>query len=168
MQSQRAITIVKPSLLPTPPTTVNPSGKPLAIKWISPAKRQERLSKGLCFNCDNKWVRGHKCPVLEKMKLPITTMKQFKVYIRSDETLLCENLCSRVKLDIQGLSMEVDLYVLSMKGSDIMLRIQWLQKLGNVTHEYLQQTMEFILGETQYTLQGDESLRIKQISLRHM
>nr|GEV70443.1 transposon Ty3-G Gag-Pol polyprotein [Tanacetum cinerariifolium] len=106
--------------------------------------------------------------VLEKMKLPITTMKQFKVYIGSGETLLCENLCSRVKLDIQGLSMEVDLYVLSMKGSDIMLRIQWLQKLGKVTHEYLQQTMEFILGETQYTLQGDESLCIKQISLRHM
>nr|GEU82020.1 hypothetical protein [Tanacetum cinerariifolium] len=106
--------------------------------------------------------------VLEKMKLPITTMNQFKVYIGSGETLLCENLCSRVKLDIQGLSMEVDLYVLSMKGSDIMLKIQWLQKLGKVTHEYLQQTMEFILGETRYTLQWDESLRIKRISLRHM
>nr|GEU82021.1 hypothetical protein [Tanacetum cinerariifolium] len=63
MQSQRATTIVKPSLLPTPsPTTVNPSGKLLAIKWISPTERQEHLSKGLCFNCDNKWVRGHKCP----------------------------------------------------------------------------------------------------------
>ncbi|GJR94892.1 hypothetical protein Tco_0267066 [Tanacetum coccineum] len=23
--------------------------------------RQERLSKGLCFNCDSKWMRGHKC-----------------------------------------------------------------------------------------------------------
>nr|GEX04519.1 hypothetical protein [Tanacetum cinerariifolium] len=245
MQSQRAITIVKPSLLPTPPTTINPSGKPLAIKWISPAKRQERLSKGLCFNCDNKWVRGHKCPVrghkcldkfllvmvdddldadtvvdgeamegedisilnylikhgslrslrlwgtictgqlhilidngsthnflqqevLEKMKLPITTMKQFKVYIGSGETLVCENLCSHVKLDIQGLSMEVDLYVLSMKGSNIVLGIQWLQKLGKVTHDYLQQTMEFILGETRYTLQGDESLCIKRIILHHM
>nr|GEV02693.1 hypothetical protein [Tanacetum cinerariifolium] len=184
MQSQRATTIVKQSLLPTPPppTTVNPSGKPLAIKWISPAERQERLSKGLCFNYDNKWVRGHKCPdkfllvmvdddvdadtvsdgeamegqlhilidngsthnfvhpeVLKKIKLPITTMKQFKVYIGSGETLLCENLRSRVKLDIQGLSMEVDLY-----------------------------TMEFILWETRYTLQGDESLRIKRISLHHI
>ncbi|GJZ81421.1 ty3-gypsy retrotransposon protein [Tanacetum coccineum] len=48
----------KPSLLPTPAATT----KPLAIKWISPAERQERLNKGLCFNCDNKWVRGHKCP----------------------------------------------------------------------------------------------------------
>ncbi|GJR01955.1 ty3-gypsy retrotransposon protein [Tanacetum coccineum] len=34
---------------------------PLAMKWISPVEHQERLSKGLCFNCENKWVRGHKC-----------------------------------------------------------------------------------------------------------
>ncbi|GKC90759.1 retrotransposon-related protein, partial [Tanacetum coccineum] len=51
----------KPPLLPTPTQTIATS-KPLAIKWISPAERQERLNKGLCFNCDNKWVRGHKCP----------------------------------------------------------------------------------------------------------
>ncbi|GKB89781.1 hypothetical protein Tco_0962053 [Tanacetum coccineum] len=25
-----------------------------------PEKHQERLNKELCFNCDNKWVRGHK------------------------------------------------------------------------------------------------------------
>ncbi|GKC77463.1 ty3-gypsy retrotransposon protein [Tanacetum coccineum] len=59
---QRSPSVVKTSLLPTPSmTTVNPSGKPLAIKWISPAKRQDRLSKGLFFNCDNRWMRGHKC-----------------------------------------------------------------------------------------------------------
>ncbi|GKC25401.1 retrotransposon-related protein [Tanacetum coccineum] len=53
----------KPALLPTPSeTTVTTNLKPLAIKWISPAERQDRLSKGLCFNCDNKWICGHKCP----------------------------------------------------------------------------------------------------------
>ncbi|GJX57657.1 retrotransposable element Tf2 [Tanacetum coccineum] len=54
---------VKPLLLPTPTSgTSNATSKPLAIKWISPAERHERLSKGLCFNCDNRWARGHKCP----------------------------------------------------------------------------------------------------------
>ncbi|PWA71139.1 leucine-rich repeat protein [Artemisia annua] len=49
----------KQALLPTPAqtqTTVNANSKPLAIKWISLAERQERLNKGLCFNCDNKWT----------------------------------------------------------------------------------------------------------------
>nr|GEV67525.1 hypothetical protein [Tanacetum cinerariifolium] len=53
----------KPTLLPTPTqTNSNRNSKPLAIKWISSAEREERLNKGLCFNCDNKWTRGHKCP----------------------------------------------------------------------------------------------------------
>ncbi|GJS47937.1 retrotransposon-related protein [Tanacetum coccineum] len=43
----------KPPLLPTTTQTIATS-KPLAIKWISPAERQERLNKRLCFNCDNK------------------------------------------------------------------------------------------------------------------
>ncbi|GJT89031.1 zinc finger, CCHC-type containing protein [Tanacetum coccineum] len=56
----------KPPLLPTPikPTTTTTTTKttPIAIKWISSAERQECLNKGLCFKCDNKWLRGHKCP----------------------------------------------------------------------------------------------------------
>ncbi|GJX85423.1 hypothetical protein Tco_0336197 [Tanacetum coccineum] len=61
--SSRQEELVKPTLLPTPSKpNSNVGTTPLAIKWISSAERQERLSKGLCFNCDNKWVRGHKCP----------------------------------------------------------------------------------------------------------
>nr|GFA05078.1 retrovirus-related Pol polyprotein from transposon opus [Tanacetum cinerariifolium] len=52
----------KPPLLPTPIESTNTNTKPLAIKWISPEERQEQLNKGLCFNCDSKWMRGHKCP----------------------------------------------------------------------------------------------------------
>ncbi|GJV20764.1 hypothetical protein Tco_1369784 [Tanacetum coccineum] len=63
---------------------------------------------------------------------------------------------------------EVDLYVLPMKGPYVFLGIQWLQKLGKVTHDYVQQTMEFMLVNTTYTLKGDESLRMKRISLHHM
>ncbi|GJW93030.1 ty3-gypsy retrotransposon protein [Tanacetum coccineum] len=220
---------------------VNPTAKPLAIKWISPAERQERLSKGLCFNCDNRWTRGHKCPgkflllmtdsvedtgedltaeedeavesgdisilnslvghgsprslqlwgkigttavhilidngsthnfvrpgVVERMHLPLQATKVFKVYIGSGESLLCESVCSQVTLHMQSLDMEVDLYVLPMQGPNVVLGIQWLQKLGKVTHDYAQQVMEFTLSGAKYTLKGDESLRMKKISLHWM
>ncbi|GKE61755.1 ty3-gypsy retrotransposon protein, partial [Tanacetum coccineum] len=106
--------------------------------------------------------------VLERMQLPVTATKPFKVYIGSGETLLCENICSKVLLKMQGLSVEVDLYVLPMKGPDVELGIQWLQKLGKVTHDYAQQSMEFTFVDQTYTLQGDASLRMKQVSLHHM
>ncbi|GJZ99372.1 ty3-gypsy retrotransposon protein [Tanacetum coccineum] len=223
---QRATPVVKTPLLPTPPeANVSPTAKPLAIKWISPAERQERLSKGLCFNCDNRWTCGNKCPgmflllmtdsvedtgedltaeedeavesgdisilnslvghgsprslqlwgkigttavhilidngsthnfvrpnVVERMHLPLQATKVFKVYIGSGESLLCESVCSQVTLHMQSLDMEVDLYVLPMQGPDVVLGIQWLQKLGKVTHDYAQQVMEFTLSGAKYTL----------------
>ncbi|GJV12405.1 retrotransposon-related protein [Tanacetum coccineum] len=106
--------------------------------------------------------------VVERMKLPVTDTKRFKVYIGIGETLLCENICGHVSLEMQGLCMKVDLYVLPMKGPDIVLGIQWLQQLGKVTHAYSQQTMEFTWLDRGYKLQGDDSLCMKQISLRHM
>nr|GEY04203.1 auxilin-like protein [Tanacetum cinerariifolium] len=46
---------LKPPLVSTPIKVENNSGAtPLPIKWISSAERPNRLSKGLCFNCDNK------------------------------------------------------------------------------------------------------------------
>ncbi|GJX15841.1 ty3-gypsy retrotransposon protein [Tanacetum coccineum] len=229
----------KSPLLPTPPKGgVATGATPLPIKWISPAERQERLSKGLCFNCDKQWVRGHKCEgkflllmaedaddgdhiehedamesgdisilnslvghgsprslqlwgvlgsgkvhvlidngsthnfvqpgVVERMQLPIIGTKPFKVYIGSGETLLCKNMCARFLINIQGLRMDVDLFVLPMKGPDIVLGIQWLQKLGKVTHDYSEQTMEFTWLDRVYVLKGDDALRMKRISLHHM
>nr|GEW40272.1 hypothetical protein [Tanacetum cinerariifolium] len=218
-----------------------PTLLPLAIKWISPTDRQERLNKGLCFNCDNKWVRGHKCSdkfilltidedgksprsdalaeedealesgdisilnslghvsprslqlwgtvgagevhvlidngsthnfvrpdVVERMCLLLTATKAFKVYIGSDETLLYESACAQVPIKLQGFSMDVNLYVLPMQGPDVVLGIQWLQKLGKVTHDYAHHTMEFTLANKTYSLQGYESLRMKLISLHRM
>ncbi|GJS40578.1 ty3-gypsy retrotransposon protein [Tanacetum coccineum] len=100
--------------------------------------------------------------VVERMQLPISGTKPFKVYIGSGETLLCENMCTQVAIDIQGLRMEVDLYVLPMKGPDLVLGIQWLQKLGKVTHDYSKQTMEFTWSDKGYLLRGEEALRMKR------
>nr|GEU86582.1 reverse transcriptase [Tanacetum cinerariifolium] len=245
-QYQRFTSAIQTPLLPTPTktsvppkSTVNPNNKPLAIKWISPVEQQEHLSKGLWFNCDNKWVRGHKClgkflllmaddedecespadeavksgdiyilnslvghgsprslqlwgtlgigggqvhvlidngsthnfvqpGIVERMGLPITTTKPFKVYTGSGESLLCESLCLQFSLQIQRVRIDVDLYVPPMKGPDVVLGIQWLQHLGKVTHYYAHQSMEFTVGNKTYTLKGEESLRMKQMSFNHL
>nr|GEV69837.1 hypothetical protein [Tanacetum cinerariifolium] len=149
------------------------------------AEHQERLNKGLCFNCDNKWARGHKCPgkILLLMAEDSDVTGQD---MEADATDAVENgdisilnslighesprslqLWGIISLG-EGMVMEVDLYVLPMKGPDVVLGIKWLQNLGKVTHDYAKQTMEFTLVNTKYSLQGDESLRMKKISLHHM
>ncbi|GKC18592.1 ty3-gypsy retrotransposon protein [Tanacetum coccineum] len=84
--------------------------------------------------------------------------RKVHILIGRSETLLCGSLCSRVVLDIQGLPMDVDLYVLPRNGPDIVLGIQWLQNLGKVIHDYSNQTMMFSWSGRDYALKGEESL----------
>ncbi|GJW86964.1 ty3-gypsy retrotransposon protein [Tanacetum coccineum] len=164
----------KSALLPTPPKVgVNSRSTPLPIKWISLAERQEQLSKGLCFNCDNKWVHRHKClgkffllmandedgveqpegewdDVVKSGDMSILNslvghgnprslqlwgaIGTSKVHILIDNgsthNFVQPGVVERMQLPITGLRMEVDLYVLPVKGPDIVLGIQWLQRLG--------------------------------------
>nr|GEV32198.1 hypothetical protein [Tanacetum cinerariifolium] len=65
--------------------------------------------------------------VVERMKLAVSITKPFKVYIGSGETLLYENICSKVGINMQEIAMEVDLYVLMMNE---MLRRQQQQQIA--------------------------------------
>jgi hypothetical protein len=38
-----------------------PSSKPPQPTRLKPQKLEEREEKGLCFNCDSKYSKGHKC-----------------------------------------------------------------------------------------------------------
>jgi hypothetical protein len=38
-----------------------PSSKPPQPTRLTPQQLEERKEKGLCFNCDNKYSKGHKC-----------------------------------------------------------------------------------------------------------
>ncbi|GJU53978.1 reverse transcriptase [Tanacetum coccineum] len=175
---------------------VNSNAKPLAIKWIYLWVRGHKCpGKFLLLMVDDGDDVGHDRDVvgadtvesgdisilnsLIEHGIPrslqlwgtigrVITPKAFKVYIGSGETLLCENVCSHVSLLMQGVAVDVDLYVLPMQGPDVVLGIQWLQHLGKVTHDYARQTMEFNLLGTTFTLKGDESLRMKKISLHRM
>ncbi|GKC47038.1 retrotransposon-related protein [Tanacetum coccineum] len=111
------------------------------------AEEDEALESEVHVLIDNGSTHNFmRTDVVERMCLPLTATKIFMVYIGSGETWLCESVCAQVPIKLQGFLMEVDLFVLPMQGPDVVLGIQWLQKLGK----------------------GDESLRMKWISLHRM
>ncbi|KAH6770738.1 hypothetical protein C2S52_015541 [Perilla frutescens var. hirtella] len=39
-----------------------PNRPSIPIRRLSPTEMQEHRNQGLCYNCDQKWVLGHRCP----------------------------------------------------------------------------------------------------------
>ncbi|XP_017423676.2 uncharacterized protein LOC108332889 [Vigna angularis] len=211
-----------PPLLPAPPPRTR-------FKQLTEAEMADRRERGLCFNCDQKFSRNHRCParymllvaeedndscksslhapILEpnppdpvspvitddpnQAQLCLNALSGFgapetlrvsgqidqfqvtvlvdggsthnfiqevvanflglsrspisvlKVMVGSGEVLPCTEVCTRVKLMIQGHNFQVDLYILGMTGSAIVLGAQWLKQLGPILMDYQNLTMQF-------------------------
>ena len=48
----------------TPTATTAPPAPSLPFRRLTPSEMVERRRQGLCYNCDEPYVRGHKCPRL--------------------------------------------------------------------------------------------------------
>ena len=203
----------------------------LPIRRLSFAEKQVKDAQGLCYNCDQKWSRNHRCAsrlllllgdndektpaavsttpldedatmlsadlsyinslygtghpralrgegnilnvmvhvlvdggsnnnfvhprIVEKLRLPVTPIPPFRVYVGNGESLPCTTQCTAVPLSLQGHTFEVDLYVLPVHGPDVLLGVQWLQTLGQVSHDYANLKMEFSWDGQQISLHGD-------------
>ena len=93
----------------------------------------------------------------ERLGLAIHPTTNFRVYIGNGDFLVCKQFCPQVNLTMQGTAFMVDLFILPIEGTDVVLGIQWLQKLGKVSHDYSALTMEFSLNEQPVMLRGDLS-----------
>lgn len=96
--------------------------------------------------------------VAEKLKLKQTSISEFKVGIGSGTYLHCNKKCEGVNLIIQGREFSVDLFILEIKGSEIVLGVQWMIELGTIKTNYRDLTMQFNYQGKEVVLQGENML----------
>nr|GLL27473.1 uncharacterized protein LOC112097934 [Ipomoea trifida] len=106
--------------------------------------------------------------IAERLNIPIQAIPPFRVYIGNGDSLQCSQSCLDVPLSLQGHVFSVTLFILPIKGPDIVLGIQWLQDLGRVTHDYAGVSMEFMWQGVTIQLQGEQSPRLTQVSYSHL
>ncbi|KAH7681920.1 hypothetical protein IHE45_05G088400 [Dioscorea alata] len=148
----------RPPPAPHLPTTGSNRYAPLPIKCLTPSEMATRREKGLCFNCDAKFVPGHKCNPPQflclikvvvfidggstnnliqsqfacHLALPIQTSPQLRVTVGNCDSVDCSGTCHQVPLKLSEASIAIDLILLPLYGADLVLGIQWLLGLGPV------------------------------------
>ncbi|XP_061355244.1 uncharacterized protein LOC133299775 [Gastrolobium bilobum] len=90
----------------------------------------------------------------EELHLPMVKARRMRVFMGNVEFLLCDKKCAKVQLLIQGHIFETDLYVVDLCDLCIVLGMQWLITLGRVTHNYAEQSMEFMWHDELVVLEG--------------
>lgn len=118
---------------------------------------------------DNGSTHNFITPTLaERLKLSLTPIPCFRVYIGNGDSIPWQHKCTAVPITLQDTLFTLDLFVLPIKGPDIILGIQWLQELGKVTHDYRSSCMEFDWQGQRVVLLGDNSLSSRQVTFSMM
>lgn len=104
----------------------------------------------------------------KRLGLPVNPGKSFGVSLGMAESVQGEGECRSVVLELQGIVVIENFLVLPLGNSNIILGIQWLEKLGTMMTNWKTQTIKFQLGEDTVTLKGDPLLGRSCISLKAM
>ncbi|XP_038982040.1 uncharacterized protein LOC103710315 isoform X1 [Phoenix dactylifera] len=81
--------------------------------------------------------------IAKQLQLPIDATVQFGVRVANGEILQCREMFRAVEVELQGKIFLVNFYALPLVGLDVVLGIQWLEKLGPVLCNWKQMTMKF-------------------------
>ncbi|KAJ0076959.1 hypothetical protein Patl1_35310 [Pistacia atlantica] len=79
------------------------------------------------------------------------------VVVANGEKLSSRGCCTNVPLTLQGITIEVDFFLLSLEGCDAVLGPQWLCTLGPILWDFGQMQMQF---RKKVLLQGSLSFRL--------
>lgn len=104
----------------------------------------------------------HNFVSLEKvaeLDIAVTDCGGFGVSLGNGEAIKGSGICKDVLLQLEGgVVIQEDFLPLSLGSSDIILGVQWLEKLGTVATNWKSQVMQFEVGGNTVTLVGDPSL----------
>ncbi|KAF7843765.1 putative mitochondrial protein [Senna tora] len=132
----------------------------------------------LTGKCANTWINilvdcGStdnfiKDSMVQKLKLKPVTIPQFKVFVGSGDFLWCKSKCLAVTFSVQNHVICVDLFVIELKGVDMVLGGQWLKTLGPIAMDYDKLTIVFTLNGKQIHLQGEVTYCMDPISSKQL
>lgn len=84
--------------------------------------------------------------LVEKLKLPVSPTRGFGVTLGTGASVQGQGECKGLLVHIQGIDVVEDFLPLELGNSDIILGIQWLEKLGTMTNNWKTQTLHFSTG----------------------
>lgn len=92
----------------------------------------------------------------------------FEVSLGTGNDVQGQGECKSVVLHLQGITIIENYLPLPLGNSNVILGVQWLEKLGTVSANKKTQILKFKLGGDSVTLKGDPSLGRSMISLKAM
>jgi hypothetical protein len=98
--------------------------------------------------------------ILAKVNLSVTFTLLLQVKIANGDTTQCFGRVTTLSLKVQGHPILAEFYLISLRGCDMVLRVQWLQNLGPVLWIFSLLTMLYTYRGVTALLEGLGSMEL--------
>ncbi|XP_038981135.1 uncharacterized protein K02A2.6-like [Phoenix dactylifera] len=102
--------------------------------------------------------------IARKAGLTIWKDTKLEVSVANGDRVHGQGKSTGVKMRIQGVPLIVDFFILELGGYEAVLGADWLQKLGPISWDFANLTMEFQLGPSKYKLNGEAEKKLEFIT----
>lgn len=113
----------------------------------------------------NNFISTH---TVQKLKLPFNSHEKFGDMLGNGERIKGARVCQGLVVEVQNIKITEDFLMLELGNTDMILGLQWLEKLGGIVVNWKEQVMKFQWGMSMIELRGDPSLGTSQVSLKAM
>ncbi|KAL5827800.1 hypothetical protein ACOSQ3_019651 [Xanthoceras sorbifolium] len=83
---------------------------------------------------------------VKKLGMKGTTIEAFDVRVANGERLKCDEVHHNVKMNVQGVQIVAELYVLTLAELDVVLESTWLKSIREAVTNFETITMKFNFG----------------------
>nr|ACY01928.1 hypothetical protein [Beta vulgaris] len=105
---------------------------------------------------------------VRRLQIPISSSRPFGVSLGTGAEAHGQGECKAVPLHLQGVCVMEDYLPLTLGNSDLILGVQWLEKLGTMVTNWKTQTLQYKEGNETVTLRGNPALSRTEVSLKAM
>ena len=102
----------------------------------------------------------------KKLKYSIEHGFEFEVKVADGRSLVCSGKCANIEISWQDSEVSTNLFILPL--DDLLLGARWLRTLGDITWNFSQLAMHFIVDGNQVTIKGKGGSTVTTVSNHHM
>ena len=104
--------------------------------------------------------------IVQQLRLSLIATTSYGVMMGTGGMVRTEGMCKNFLLTLQDVEIIEDFLPLDLGSADVILGMQWLEKLGRMQINWKTLLVKFQLGTTTIMLKGEPSLYKTRISLR--
>ncbi|KAF7810715.1 Retrovirus-related Pol polyprotein from transposon 17.6 [Senna tora] len=104
--------------------------------------------------------------LVAQLTLPKERTSVYEVTVGDGHVVKGEGLCRGLQVEMQGAHIKQNFYLFNLGEVDVILGIEWLESLGEVSVNWRRLTMKYKEGEKEVSLKGDASLARTEVAFK--